>query len=352
MYNFTSSRTVNLYALLQSGGSRVINNTTGTFTNTGFSKILFDSLNWKRKNDINSPTFKTGSSSMLRGVRGRQGVDSLTLTMPIIPYGAAGTIPDSDPILETVFGSAATISAGVSATYSLSDALKFLTLLRYNKTPGLTTPTNHYFLGLTPQTFKIMGGQNFLMLEVTFTGVGIGNSLDFSGYTGSQDAILAGGLTTYPAEPTGFVSHGSVIQGFGGGAGVSIGGSTVAELRGTVEISGALGVEPLADAVGDPYPVGFARGARMISINNITCADSDGSVLNTVKQAAFSKTPEAVVFTFGNVAGSIVTATVNNVQLGSDSYSDAGAFLNIAFDKSDAHETTAGAKDDFTLAFS
>jgi hypothetical protein len=344
---FSSSRDLTLYAQLQPGGSRVIPNTTGVWTSTTAAKLRFNTLAIAQANPVNTPTYKTGKRSPLLGVRGRQG-GSFTLNKPFIPSGAAGTAPDDDPILQAVFGVAPTIVASTSVTYNLNDALNYLALFLYNKTPGASSPTNSFATGCVPQTVKFTGGGNFLDYEIQGSAVGVGDSVNFASYTGG-DLPVAGGLTTYPAEPGSATQNGNVIPGFGSGAGFKIGGSALVEVRGTVDITMALGTEAIADALNDPYTVGFVGGLRQISLSQITCIDSDNTVLNTLKAAAFTKAPQTLVLQFGSVAGSIVTFNLGQVQVGPESWQEQGAALNCQFGESMAHASTPTAVDDFTI---
>lgn len=348
--NPSSNRQQTLWAQIQTGGARTIQNASGVWTNTGAVKLRYDSFSITPQNALNQPTYKTGNRSPLIGVRGRQGV-SWTITKEVIPSGAAGTPPDDDPLLQSIMGATKAVVASTSVTYSLGETLYYLLLSRYNKTPGLTSPTNVYVLGGVPQNVKFTGGGNFLMCSIDGVGVGAGDSENFSSYTGGADAVLAGTLTTYPAEPGSFSPDGNVIPGFGSGAGFKFGGSALAEIRGTVEISMSLGIDVIADGINDAYPIGFVPGLRQISISKIQCVDSDGSVLNSLKIAAQTKAPTAVSLQFGNVAGSIVTLNLANIQLGAPSWSDNGAALDISFDKSTAAQTSVTAEDDMTIVF-
>jgi hypothetical protein len=348
--NPSSNRQQTLWAQLQSGGARTVNNSTGTWTSTGAAKLRYDSFQLAALNAVNTPTFKTGKRSPMIGVRGRQGLQSCTLTKDLIPSGAAGTAPDDDPILQAIMGAANVTVASTSVTYSLGEAIYYLFLSRYNKTPGMSSPTNAYVVGAVPQTVKFTGGGNFLKYEVGFAGVASGDSQNFASYTGG-DAVAKGALTTYPAEPGSATQNGNVIPGFGYGAGFSYNGSALAEVRGTIEISIDLGIDVIADGLNDPYPIAFIPGLRQISLSRIQCLDSDGSVLNALKQASFSKVATPVTLVFGNVAGSIVTFTLNNVQAGAMTWSENGAALDVSFDNSMAHETSVTSADDMTIAF-
>lgn len=344
---FSSSRDRTLYAQALAA-PRAILNSAGVWTSTGVSKVRFNTFTLSPSNTVNSPMYKTGLRSRQVGIRGRQ-AGTCTIQKPVMPSGAAGTASDDDPIFKSIFGATATLVASTSATYNLVDTLSYLLLLTYNKTPGASSPTNSYVLGAIPTSVKFTGGGNFLDMEVQCTAVGVGDSVNFASYTGS-DLILAGGLTTYPAEPSPTI-NGGVIPGFGLGAGFSIGGSALAEVRGTAEISMNLGIEAIADALNDAYIIGFVGGMRDISIGNITCVDSDGTVLNSLKAAAFSKAGQTIVFQFGNVAGSIVTITLKNVQIGNISWQESGSVLNVQFGSSGANATNTTVTDEMTIAF-
>lgn len=348
--NPSSNRQQTVWAQLQSGGARTVNNTAGVWDATAAAKLRYDSFLITPQNALNQPTYKTGVRSPMLGVRGRQGV-TWSLSKEIIPSGAAGTAPDDDCILQAIMGAAKTVVASTSVTYNLGEALYYLFLARFNKTPGLSSPTNLYVLGGVPQTVKFTLGGNFLMCSIDGVGIGAGDSQNFSGYAGGQDAVLGGALTTYPAEPGSFSALGNVIPGFGSGAGFKFNGSALAEARGTAEITLNLGIDVIGDAINDAYTIGFVPGLRQISVSKIQCIDSDGTVLNALKAAARTKSANVITMQSGNVAGSIATFTLNNVQLGSPSWTENGAALDISFDNSTAAETTISAADDMTIAF-
>jgi hypothetical protein len=340
-YTFTpsSSRDRALYAQIQTGGPLVVPNAAGVWTNTSAQKVRFNTFTLAAANAINSPTYKTGLRSRLLGVRGRQS-GSFTLQKPFFPSGTLGTKPDDDPILQSIFGATGAVSAGVSVTYSLSDALNFLFMPTYNTTPGAASPTNSYCLGAIPQSVNFTGGGNFLDYEIQGMSIGVGDSVNFAGPYAGGDLELAGGLTTYPAAPTGVTTNGNVIQGFGSGAGFSIGGSTLYEVRGTCEIAMNLGVEAIGDGLSNAYIIGFVGGEREINISQITCIDSDSTLLNSLKAAAFAKTTQSLSFVFGSVPGSIVTINLPYVQVGGWTWQESGAGLNIQFGNSAAAAST------------
>jgi hypothetical protein len=347
---FSGNRALALYAQLQTGGPRAINNTSGTWTSTGVSKLRYYSWDPKAINPTNQPNYKTGNSSPMIGVRGRQGASG-TLTGPLIPSGVAGTPPDNDVLMQAIFGKAAVVAAGISVTYSLADALFYLFMPSYNKNAGMSSPTNTYLMGAIPTqaTFKL--GGNFLDFSANFTAVGRGDSLTFASYTGG-DALLKGALTAFPVEPSLPTQNGNVIPGFGSGGSAQFGGSTVAELRSTVDIQFDLGIAPVADGFNDAYPIGFLRGLRKVSISRIQCIDSDGSGLNALKTSSYNKVPIAIALSVGGVAGSTITFNLANVQVDGFEFSENGDALDVIFPNAMAHQTTSSSIDDATCVLS
>jgi hypothetical protein len=346
---FSGNRAQTVYAQLQSGGPRLINSSSSTWVNTNSAKLRFDSWNPTSANPTNSPTYKTGNSSPMIGVRGRQGASG-SLSGPVIPSGVAGLIPDNDPIYQAIFGKAAVVGS-TTVTYSIADSIFYLFMPWYNKNPGMSSPTNSYLLGATPTqaTFTLNG--NFLQFSANFTATGRGDSLTFGSYAGG-DTLLKGGLTTYPAEPGSVTQNGNVISGFGSGGSAVFGGSVLPELRGALAITMDLGISAIADGFNDAYPIGFLRGLRRVSISRIQCIDSDGAVLNTIKSLSYSKTPTAIVLTVGGVVGSTVAFTLNNVQFDGFEYTENGDALDVVFPNAMAHQTTSTAVDDSNLIFS
>ncbi len=346
--NIGSRRLQTLWAQTQTAFS-TFPNSTGTWTNTGAIKQRYDEFNPQGINPVNSPTYFTGTSSPLIGTRGRQNAN-WTLAMPLIPSGAAGTAPDSAPILASIFGGAGVVVTATSVTYSLLDTVSPLGLFWYNKNSNETTPTNYYILGACPTQATFILNQNFLSMRAQGFGYGRGDSTSFSSYT-AGDAGLKGALTVYPAEPGSVTQNGNIIPGYGNGATATFDGNATLELRGQVELTVNTGLEGLGDTFSNAYQVAAGRGLRTVSMSRIQCVDSDGATISNLKAKAFTKTPITIALTCTNGAGNIVTFTLNNVQLGGSEISVNGAFLDIIWSDNQAHATSAAVTDDATLSF-
>ncbi|MDE2103020.1 MAG: hypothetical protein KGL39_37595, partial [Patescibacteria group bacterium] len=77
---------------------------------------------------------KTGTRTITAGVAGRKAGKWL-VEMDLAANGTAGVVPDCDPILQAIFGAAATVSAGVSVSYALTDVIKSLSIFSF-RTPS------------------------------------------------------------------------------------------------------------------------------------------------------------------------------------------------------------------------
>jgi hypothetical protein len=325
---------------------RTFNNASGTWTNTGSAIPRHINLTLTQNKPVVPTPYKTGTRSTLVGLAGRRS-GTFSFTGPLVPSGTAGTAPDCDPLLQGVFGSAATIVAATSATYTFTDS-GFIPFgfFRYNKSGG-SSPTNFYALGCTAQRYTINLGGEYLTHTIEGKCVAIGDSQQFSSYTG-VDLVAAGGLTTYPAEPGVIATNGNPINGFGGTA--TFDGNVQLELRGTPTITIATGLDMADDGFSDGYPFAMTGGRRQVS-GSFRFADDDTSALNNIKVKAFTKQAMTISLAVNTTAGSIVTITMKNVQLGPYSLTENGNLFDIVLGESLAHATTASVVDDVTLAF-
>lgn len=326
----------------------LIPNASGVWTNTGAIKQRYDEFTMQGVNPVNSPTYYTGHSSPLIGTRGRQNA-AWSVSMPLIPSGAAGTPPDSDPFLRAVMGVAPTIVASTSATYPLSDAQVPMLLAWYNKNADESSPTNYFINSACPTSATFILNQNFVSMKMNGFGYGRADSDNFAvGYT-AGDAGLPGGLTTYPAEPGSVTQNGNVIPGYGNGATATFDANATLELRAAVEITMNTGLEGLADTFANAYQVASGRALRTVSLSKIQCVDSDGATILNLKQKAFTKSPITIVLAVSGGAGSIFTFTLNNVQLGNAELIVNGAFLDIVWSDNEAHASSTSVTDDFSI---
>jgi hypothetical protein len=283
---------------------------------------------------------KTGSRSLIPGARGRVHCE-FNGEFDMAASGVAGTIPPMHSILRSLFGADPTIVGGTSVTYAISDVLKSFTAWSFrDATTGIAQRVGH---GLVVRGFEFRLGEDAAVC--TFQGMGqfMANDHDFGGY----DTTEKGGLTAFPAEPGAPVlTDGGLCIGFTGH--FKVGGNVIASIR-TATIRGETGNELRTDTFGTFYPDGMRGGPRRISVV-INAYDDSGAEMDALRAACDSKAPLTVDMQVGTVAGNIWNPVLNNVQFNSMQFRDDQINWTIDIADSDAHETTPGAKDDFTLA--
>ena len=348
--NINSPRYYRLYSQIQSTAYNTVNNGTGTWTNTGVKLLRVDEGSFTANRSAPYTRFPvlTGSRSEVAGVRGRKNGPAWSIRgMPICPSGAAGTAPDMDSIFANIFGATATLVASTSAAYSFSDtAISPLSLFFFNH-PNPSTMTSAYYWGAFIRQFQINFNANFLTIDVDgFFGWGA-TSTTFS----STDLGGAGQLTTFPAEPVSPTTLGTPIAGFGTGYTMTIASQDISLKTRVLSITGETGWVPIQDVYGSPYPIAAVGDTRRMAIA-LGALDDDSSALNTLKTDTEQNTAVYVASVVaGATAGSIMTATLNNIQLNTFNLTDQGAVVAFDLPTSYAHATSAGAVDDMTLVF-
>ena len=341
---FSSNRLQTVYVQNQAANSlRSILNTAGTWTNTGAKKLRFTTFTMTPTRAVVDVPYKTGNSSVPVGVTGRASA-TFSGTMPLILSGAAGTVPDLDPVFAHIFGQPGTVVASTSVTYNLADAIITSCFFWYDKN-NLATPSNMYLLGAIIKSWKLSFNGAFPTLQIDGEAVYAVDQVYFASFTG-PDAIVKGGLTTYPAEPS-VATTGNAQQGFGGT--LTVDGNSMTP-RGNLEISGVTGLELAADGYPDAYPFAVIRGQRRISFGSMTFLNDDSTGIVNLKQKSESKASINASLVLGATAGSICTVNLNNIQLTKNSFSENGTFLDVNFANSPAHASSTTVTDDATIA--
>ena len=348
MPNYNSPRYYRPYTQIQSGGYTTVNNTAGTWTSTGSQLIRLDqgSFTWGRNAPYSRFPVLTGSRSEVAGIRGRKNATWSIRGMPVIPSGAAGTVPDMDAFLQNIFGQASTIVASTSATYSFNDTGTLpLTLLYFNH--ANTSMTQVYLWGCFVTRWKL--NFNGLFLTIDLDGFA-GWAVDSTGFS-VTDTQGKAGLTSFPTEPSSPTVNGQPIAGFGAGYTCTLASQSVELKTRMLSISGETGWTQVQDVYGSPYPIAAIGDTRRMSIE-LGALDDDSSALNTIKQdcdtdnATYSTSVVA-----GTAAGSIMTANLNNVQFNAFSLTDQGAEVMFELPTSYGHASAPGQVNDLTLAF-
>ena len=280
---------------------------------------------------------KTGTLSQLRGVRGRSAA-SWDLTMHMQGSGAAGTAPDAAPLIQAMFGAKPTISAGVSVTYTLADAICSFSLFKFFQ-PSADSHSHQAVWGAMPSSLRFALSGDLATIQAS--GIG-GFALDRNLFA-SMDADAKGGLTAFPAEPASPVANGSPVVGFVGSVTInSVGTFEVLDM--SVDVNRPV---DLRYAYGKYYPTVAGNGRREIPIS-FTIADDDGANWTALKLLGWNKTVFDITLVMGATAGNIWTWTLKNVQVDMPTYDEGGTRRAVRF-TGNANATSTTTRDEVSL---
>lgn len=326
------------------------NNSSGTWASAGAQLIRVDagSASATRNAPYSRFPVLTGTRSEVVGIRGRKGANWAMRGLPVIPSGAAGTIPDMDIFLQNIFGAANTASAGVSNTYAFVDS-GYLAFSLLGFAHGFPTLTQRALWGcfVTRATFNFNG--NYLTCDLEgFAGYAIDN-IGFSIF----DTQAKAGLTVFPLEPSSPTVTGQPIAGFGTGYTMSIHSQSMELKIQAMSLTIETGFVPKLDLYGTPYMGAVLGDARRISISLGDLLDDDSAALNDLKvQADTDNVSINASILSGNVAGSKVTFNINNIQPNAFNLRDNGPEVAFELPTSYAHATSTSAVDDLVMIFS
>jgi hypothetical protein len=179
---YSLSRNERLYLQMQTAFG-TIPNTSGAATVAGSNNCKFQKMTLKNDISVITRPDKTGFRTSPLGSQGRGG-GSWTIDMTFAANGTQGTVPDSDPILQSLFG-------GASTTFTST-----ITVSSYG-TGGSLTATSH---GLTIGTFVPLwlsvgvGSMTGLLANGCYIVYVIdANTLQIVGGSGMQGATLPAG---------------------------------------------------------------------------------------------------------------------------------------------------------------
>lgn len=327
----------------QPGGMLALPNATGAPTMTTAVLMPDTKVTLTPFNELIEADYKTGTGSMLAGILGRKGPGSWSIEAPLRPSGVAGTAPQLDALLAGAFGATATLVASTSATYNLLDTFSPFAIFLFNLLA--TTNSQQWAFGCVPSSLTInIGGTGYLKVTASGKCVYVMFSDNFS----NEDTIAKAGYTAVPTVPASPTLTGNIVTPFGGTT--SFGGSAMAEFR-SASVSASTGKDLRADGFATAYPDAIVQGRRKVSLNSLKCADSDGAVLTTIKNAAFNKTALNITITQGTTAGYITTHTFKQVQFGNAVINENGSAFDVDFGDSPAHASALANTDEYVLAF-
>ena len=346
MANYNSPRYRRIFAQLQTGGFRTVNNTSGTWTNAlaKLVRVPENAVQMKPEMPKTEIPWLTGTRSRQPGILGRMGASWSLSNVPLIPSGAAGTAPDIDPILQNIFGQAPVIVGATSATYNFLDT-GYLPLTLLDFPHGTATLTNRLIWGAFVTDFTITMNGN--VLECSFNGVG-GYLLD-SDYYSLEGTVQKAGLTVaYPAEPGSPATAGNIIPGFG--ATVTVDSQVLETKVLSMTIHGSTGFRVIGNVMADAFGIAAVGGLRVMS-TTIGFLDDDSTQLVDLKKQAKANANVAFAVTVGTVAGSKVVFTGSNLQLVPQNFNDQSDVVGADFPQSAFHASAVGVTDDLIIGF-
>ena len=306
-------------------------------TVTGSSNCLITKAVFKPAVDTLDSQSKTGTRTTFPGVGGRRH-GTFQIDMELRGNGVAGVKPDCDVLLQAIFGKAGTISAGVSVTYGLDDAIVSFTAYNY-RTPS--TVAQQVAIGCIVQraTFKL--GENIATCSMSGMALFVPDTFIFS----SLDAPGKGGLGSIPAEPGSPTFNGPIIAGFTGVA--TIDTHVFANMR-TADIDINLNSDIPLDVFGSYYGGTPEADARDVGIT-ISTYDDDTAGTQDVYTVALTKALIVSSMQIGVVPGSIWTFTLSGLQLETPDITEGTRKWQANLARSRAHGTTLTAKDEVAL---
>ena len=326
------------------------NNSSGTWISNSSQLIRVDANSATATRDAPYSRFPvlTGTRSEVAGIRGRKRATWSIRGLPFIPSGTATTAPDTDIILQNIFGQA---SSGTPRTYSFLDS-GYLPFSMFQFNQAFTTLTQRALWGcfVTRVTWNFNG----LFLTMDLDGFA-GFEIDNQGFSSFPADGSLGGLTAFPVQPSSAPINGSPIPGFGNGYSLTLNSQTfllsVRALSCTLET----GFTPLDDVYDSPFLAQVVGGARRFSINIGDILDSDVSTLTNLKEECdtdLTGTGVTGTIVAGNATGSTFTWTVNTIQPNAFDIRDNGAAVSFVLPSSYAHATAVGQTNDVSLSYS
>jgi hypothetical protein len=282
---------------------------------------------------------KTGTRSQSIGTKGRQH-GTWSLNASLVHGADADDVPDYEPLYASAFGAAGTVTATTRVRYTLADTLKTFSAWIY-RGDGTGTPNHEMAWGNIVRRITFNLGEDVAEFSAEGECAWVQGSKSFAGATTAEKA----GQASFPAEPVSATTLGNLIAGFTGS--ITLGGSPIADII-SAQIVMDTGAEVVKRTFGSRLPSGVEAGERMVTIS-FSIYNSDDAGLETLREAAESKTPVDAVIAVGDTAGGIYTFTVKQIQLESPDLEDGERRMVVQFPESRAYGTSLTAKDELQM---
>jgi hypothetical protein len=374
-----------------------IPNSGGTATVAAADACAMIQFKMNRTTDSIFRKDKTGSRTATAGIAGRK-IANWSSNMSLVTSGVAGTIPDCDPILKSLFGAAAasktgtlTVSAATNAspiqlttgTHGLSeyDAVTVTGVTGNTAANGIwlvhvVDTTNFTLLGSAGNAAWISGGS---VSKVALCYTPTDTELSFTGWSfrtpaGAQQRAIMGavaqqgtfnlgediatwqatGLGKWVLDSNGF-STATLTEKAGlsafptepstpvtAGAGIAgfkgmafLNGGLITRIR-TAQIKYGSGLELPRDLFGSEYVDSPEADERQVFLN-FNMYEDDSAAQLALENAAISKTGLDMLFQVGLTAGSIYFLVLRGVQLVSPDRDDGQRAFTMAYGDSRAY---------------
>jgi hypothetical protein len=316
-------------------------NTSGTATVAGSNYVRHTKSTLQATQALIPSTDKTGSISATQGAIGARG-GTWSLDFEARPNGAAGVVPDCDPILQAAFGQAATIVASTSATYTLANAIKSFTMYRFRQP---STIQQRAGIGCVVGDMSFAFAQNAnAKFTLNGTCLWVPDSKNFP----SLDTVGKGGLTTFPAEPGSPVFNGTPVNGLAGSATID-GGSTMQIRSAAIKFTSAI-VIPQDRLFAGQYGSSPERDILSVTLD-LSIFDEDTAAVTSLYNKALAGTTINIVLVAGSVAGSMIEFGLNDCLLPQPQHDDSARKWAANLTGIRAYATTLTSLDEFYLKF-
>lgn len=247
-------------------------------------------------------------------------------------------------------GGAAGNVSRVKLTYSFIDDITHFTLWSFRTAATLDQRVGHTCV-VTEATFNL--NQDVATWQANGDCLWVLRSKDFS----TADVYQAGGLTTFPAEPTTPVTNGSIIPGFTGRfvagastttasvyAAAAVAFPTIRNATIRIQTNNLL----VRDTFGSYYATLTEGDVRNVTVS-FNIYDDDSTAVNTLKTWGDNKTPVDFVLNLGTVLGNTWVQYLKNVYLASHVLGDGQLRFDASYADSRATTTSLSLRDEYAL---
>jgi hypothetical protein len=282
---------------------------------------------------------KTGTRSQTIGTKGRQHGE-WSIEGSLVHGTDADDVPDYEPLFASAFGNAGVVTATTNVAYTLSDVLKTFTMYIY-RGDGTGTPNHEMGWGCIVRRLVFNLGQDVAEFSAEGECGWVQGSKSFAGASTVEKA----GQATFPTEPNSPTTLGNLIAGFTGS--ITIGGNTIADIV-SAQITLETGAEVVKNTFGSRTATGVEADERRVTMS-FSIFNSDDANLETLREAAETKTPVDATMVVGDGAGGIYTFVVKQIQLESPDIDDSQRRMVVQFPESRAYGTSISAKDELAM---